>query len=292
MSQNKNKAVKTSLISMFGNAALAIIKMTAGIIGNSFALIADGIESITDIFASFIVFLGLKYANKSPDDNHPYGHGKAEPLVTFIVVGFLLVSATIIAVKSIDNIFSPQEAPKPFTLIVLAAIIIIKETFYRFVNKKSNETHSSSLKADAWHHRSDAITSMMAFVGIIISIYFGPGFEAAEDYAAIVASIVIIYNAYRIFRPALGEIMDEHMYDELVEEIKAFSLKTNGVLDTEKCRVRKSGMAYFVDLHVIVSGQNSVQEGHFIGHELKDALIKQFPQILDILVHIEPDEHL
>ena len=287
--QQKSKtAVKASLVSIAGNLALVIIKGATGILGNSFALIADAIESLTDVVSSFIVFLGLRYASRSPDKNHPYGHGRAEPLITFIVVGFLLVSATIILIQSIRNLQSPQTVPESYTLWVLGGIILIKEGFYRFIARKSRETESTSLKADAWHHRSDAITSLMAFIGILISLTFGPGFEKAEDLAAIVASVVIIYNAYLIFRPALSEVMDEHIHDAFIAEIKEFATRTKGVIDTEKCLVRKSGMDYFVDLHVIVDGYLTVREGHQIGHNLKDDLMRHFPKIRDVLVHIEP----
>ncbi|HAQ37472.1 MAG TPA: cation-efflux pump [Saprospirales bacterium] len=286
-----NIAVGTSIYSIFGNLALAIIKATAGILGNSFALIADAIESVSDIFASILVFFGLKYASRSADKNHPYGHGKAEPLVTFLVVGFLLFSAILIAVQSIKNIQSPQTAPKPYTLIILGIIILIKEGFYRFVNKRSELTESSSLKADAWHHRSDAITSLTAFIGISLSILLGPGFESAEDFAALAASGFILYNAYLIFRPALGEVMDEHSYDELALQIREQSKKTSGIIDTEKCFIRKSGMNYLVDLHAIVAGKITVREGHKIAHELKESLMKAFPHIADVLIHVEPDTY-
>lgn len=288
---NVKIAIGTSIYSIFGNLSLAIIKATAGILGNSFALIADAIESISDIFASILVFFGLKYAARSADKNHPYGHGKAEPLVTFLVVGFLLFSAILIAVQSIKNISTPQTAPKPYTLIILGAIILIKEGFYRFVNKRSEQTESSSLKADAWHHRSDAITSFTAFIGISLSLLLGPGFESAEDFAALAASGFILYNAYLIFRPALGEVMDEHAYDELVLKIKEQAKQTVGVIDTEKCFIRKSGMNYLVDLHAIVPGEISVYEGHRIAHVLKESLMRAFPQIADILIHIEPDNN-
>lgn len=292
MKDNSKKAIRTSIVSIFGNLSLALIKGITGILGNSFALIADAIESLTDVFASLIVYLGLRYSSKSPDEKHPYGHGKAEPLVTFIVVGFLLVSATIITIQSIKNITTPQEAPKSYTLIILVGIILIKEIFYRFVNKKSDETKSTSLKADAWHHRSDAITSLMAFIGISISIFMGPGFESAEDYAALVAAAFIMYNAFLIFRPALGEIMDENVHIEMMENIRKFSLEVPGILGTEKCLIRKAGMNYFVDLHVIVSGEISVKEGHLLGHNLKDTLMEKIPEIADVLMHIEPDAHL
>jgi len=182
---NHEKAVKATYFSIISNSALALIKGLAGFFGNSYALVADAIESTTDIFASLLVLFGLKYANKPADENHPYGHGRIEPLITFLVVGFLIISATIIAYESIENIRTPHDLPKPFTLIILAAIIVWKEISYRFVIKKSKETNSSSLKADAWHHRSDAITSVSAFIGISIALYLGKGYESADDWAAL-----------------------------------------------------------------------------------------------------------
>lgn len=289
MQSKIQKAINTAYLSIFGNALLAVAKFLTGVFGNSFALIADAIESTTDVFASILVLVGLKYANRPADDNHPYGHGKAEPLVTFAVVGFLVVSATIIASQSIHNMQSPQKTPAGFTLVVLGFIIIIKELFYRFVSNRSDETKSTSLKADAWHHRSDAITSLMAFIGISIAIYMGEGYEAADDWAALFASGFIIYNAYLIFRPALGEIMDEHLYDELVLEIRTIAKTVDGVLDTEKCYVRKSGINFLVDLHLIVRGDKSVREGHNIAHNLKNELLQQLPELSDILIHVEPD---
>lgn len=289
MKTNKQKAISTIYLSIVGNALLAIAKGITGIFGNSYALIADAIESTTDVFSSILVLFGLKYATKPADENHPYGHGRAEPLITFAVVGFLVFSATIIAYESIQNLQSPQVAPEKFTLIVLAIIVIVKELFYRMVSKKSNETKSSSLKADAWHHRSDAITSLMAFIGISIAIYMGEGYEKADDWAALFASGFIIYNAYLIFRPALGEIMDEHLYDDFVAEIRTISMSVDGVIDTEKCFVRKAGISFHVDLHLIVNGAISVLEGHEIAHRLKDELLLKLPEINDVLIHIEPD---
>ena len=283
------KAIKTTYWSIAGNTFLAITKGIAGVFGNSYALIADAIESTTDIFSSLLVLFGLKYAAKPADENHPYGHGKAEPLITFAVVGFLVVSATIIFIESIHNIQQPHDIPKPFTLIVLGAIILFKEASYRYVIRKSKETNSTSLKADAWHHRSDAVTSLMAFIGISIALFFGKGYETADDWAALLASLFIVYNAYLIFRPALGEIMDEHLHDDIIEEIRLQSIKVEGVIATEKCFVRKMGMLYIVDLHVIVQKDLTVFEGHEIAHKVKDALMNDIPDIADILIHIEPN---
>ena len=286
---NEQTAIKATYFSIIGNTSLAIVKGLAGFFGNSYALIADAIESTTDIFASFLVLFGIKYSNKPADDNHPYGHGRAEPLITFLVVGFLITSATIIAYESIQNIGTPHELPKSWTLYILGAIIIWKEYSFQLVMNRSKETNSSSLEADAWHHRSDAITSVAAFLGISIALYFGKGYESADDWAALFASGFILYNSYKIFRPALSEIMDEHLYDELVEEIRVVSLTVPGVIDTEKCFIRKAGMQYHVDLHARVEGTITVREGHDIAHDLKDTLRAKIPSLGHVLIHVEPN---
>jgi len=287
---HEETAIKATYFSIIGNTSLAIIKGLAGFFGNSYALVADAIESTTDIFASFLVLFGIKYSNRPADDNHPYGHGRAEPLITFLVVGFLITSATIIAYESILNIGTPHDLPKAWTLIVLALIIGWKEYSFQTVMKKSIITNSSSLKADAWHHRSDAITSVAAFIGISIALILGKGYESADDWAALFASFFILYNSYMIFRPALGEIMDEHRYDDLVENIRQESLKVEGIIGTEKCFIRKAGMKYHVDLHAIVDANISVKEGHDLAHKLKDALRSEIMELGHVLIHVEPNE--
>jgi len=289
--KTEDKAIRAAYFSIVSNTILAFSKGLAGFFGNSYALTADAIESTTDIFASVLVLLGFKYANRPADENHPYGHGKIEPLITFCVVAFLVVSAAVITYQSIQNIQTPHESPESWTLLVLGVIIIWKEMSYRWVLKKSKETNSTSLKADAWHHRSDAITSVMAFIGISAALLLGEGFEAADDWAALGAAALILYNCYRIFRPALGEIMDEHLYDHLIEEIRVESLKVQGVRYTEKCFIRKAGMKYYVDLHAVVDSEISVTEGHDISHHLKDHLIKEIPNVVEVFIHIEPDNY-
>ncbi len=292
MKEQENKAIKTIYISIIGNVVLALVKGITGFFGNSFALIADAIESTTDVFSSVLVLLGLKYSMKPPDEDHPYGHGRAEPLVTFVIIGFLVISATVIAFKSIQNIKTPHEIPAPYTLIVLGIIILVKEIFYRMIAKKGKELKSSALRADAWHHRSDAITSLTAFLGISVALFMGEGYEAADDWAALLASGIIVYNAYLIFRPALGEIMDEQLHGDLIKKIRIISKGVSGVIGTEKCFVRKAGMYHFVDLHIIVHADISVKEGHTISHKVKDALKEKMPELTDVLIHIEPDDQL
>lgn len=283
-------AIKTAQWSILGNTVVAMGKGVAGYFGNSYALIADAIESVSDVLSSLLVLFGLKYATKPADENHPYGHGRAEPLLTFLVVLFLLSSATVIAYESIIHITTPHETPKPYTLIVIAVIIVVKELFYRIVSKKSKETKSTVLKGEAWHHRSDAITSLAAFIGISIALIFGKGYESADDWAALLSSLLIFYNSYLIFRPALGEIMDEHFYDDVVLDIRNISESVEGVVNTEKCFVRKTGLKYHISLHVRVNSSLSVKEGHNIAHNVKNKLQSELPEIESVLIHIEPHD--
>ncbi|MGV0831137.1 cation diffusion facilitator family transporter [Empedobacter brevis] len=281
-------AEKTVYFSILGSLGLAIIKWLAGFFGNSFALIADAIESTTDIFSSVLVLLGIKYSKRPADDNHPYGHGRIEPLVTFIVVIFLVISATVIAHQSIINLKTPHELPEAWTLFVLGAIILWKEISYHVVNRRAKLLNSTSLKADAWHHRSDAITSVAAFIGISIALWFGKGYEYADDWAALFAAGFILYNCYHIFRPALGEIMDENLFEDMVNKVRELSLHVGGVLAIDKCYVRKIGMSFLIDIHAVVDPQLNVKQGHEIAHALKDYLILHMPEIANVFVHIEP----
>lgn len=282
-------AVRTTLFSIVGSLLLALLKALAGFFGNSYALIADAIESLADLFASILVLIGLKYAQKPADKNHPYGHGKIEPVITFLVVVFLIFSAGIIAYQSIRNIQTPHSLPEKWTLFVLLGIIFWKEISFRIVLKKAKLLHSTSLKADAWHHRADAITSVAAFIGISVALILGKGYETADDWAALLASGIILYNAYKIFRPALGEIMDENNYDEFSEKIEQVARQTKGVIGVEKCYIRKVGMRFCVDMHIVVNGTISVKEGHDIAHLLQDNLQKKYKSILSVFIHIEPD---
>lgn len=268
---------------------LAIIKGIAGFFGNSYALIADAIESFSDVFSSLVLWFGLKLAARPPDEDHPYGHGKAEPIATVIVALALLVAASIITIESIENLVTPHEVPETFTLFVLLGVIGTKELMFRYVIKVGEETKSSAVKADAFHHRSDAITSGAAFIGISIALIGGEGYEGADDWAALLAAVVILYNAVRIVRPALAEIMDAAPSEEILEKVKGIAASVDKVTGLDKCFVRKMGFDYYVDLHVVVNGNLTVREGHKIAHEVKDAILAAYPRINDVLVHIEPD---
>ncbi|MGV3557076.1 cation diffusion facilitator family transporter [Larkinella arboricola] len=279
---------KTTLVGIAVNVGLVLIKGMAGWLGNSYALIADAMESATDIITSVFVWVGLRTAARAPDQNHPFGHGKAEPLAALVVSMALLAAAILIAIQSIENIQTPHKTPAPFTLIVLAVVVIVKEILFRRVAQVGAEVESSAVKADAWHHRSDAITSLTAFVGISIALIGGPGYESADDWAALLASAFIVYNAYHIFRPSFGEIMDEAPAGDWKRELETVAMAVPGVKGIEKYRVRKTGFEYFIDLHVQVAGELTVSQGHDIAHAVKDAILEAKPAVYDVLVHIEP----
>lgn len=284
----EDKATKASILSIIGSFVLIFVKASAGILGNSYALIADAIESATDVLASFLVFLGIRYAKRPADQNHPYGHGRIEPLITFIVVGIMIVSACLIAYQAIQNIQTPHDSPKPFTLIVLGVVIAWKEIAFQIIYKKGKEINSTVLIAEAWHNRSDAISSVAAFIGISIAVIMGNKYAAADDWAALFSSLFILYNCYHIFRPALGEIMDEDVYHDLENDIRKIAAKNPDIVNTEKCKIRKAGFKFFIELHVVVDANITVKEGHDIAHTLKDTLMEKIPTIGDVLIHIEP----
>jgi cation diffusion facilitator family transporter len=280
---------KSTLIGLLFNVGLMLVKGAAGYFGNSFALLADALESATDMVTSFFVWLGLRTAAKHPDDNHPYGHGKAEPLAAILVALALFGAAGMIGVQSVENIATPHTAPEPFTLAVLGVVILVKEVLFRKVKAVGQEVNSHAVQADAWHHRADAITSALAFVGISIALIGGPGYESADDWAALISSFLIGYNAYHIFRPAFGEIMDEAPTGPWRNEVDALARAVPGVISTEKCQVRKMGFTYFVDIHVRVDGNLTVREGHTISHAVKDAIQASKHNVYDVLVHLEPN---
>jgi len=281
--------LRTSRFAIATNLVLAIVKIAAGILGNSYALVADGIESTTDIFSSLVVWSGLRISARPPDRNHPFGHGKAESIAGVVVSVMLLGAALLIAIQSVLEIRHPQHLPAPFTLAVLVGVIAVKETLFRFVRRVGSNLASRALMADAWHHRSDALTSAAAFVGISIALVGGEGYGAADDWAALFACVVIFFNGIRLLRPALDDMMDAAAPPEIEEIVREMAASVEGVHNVEKCRIRKSGILLLMDIHVRVDGEIPVRKGHDIAHAVKDRLVASHLPIADVVVHIEPD---
>jgi len=278
---------RVALFGMIVNFIFATAKILGGFFGNAYVLIADGIESGMDVAGSFVIWGGLKVAARPPDATHPYGHGKAEPIAAIIVAVGVLAAAIGLAVQSMREIFLPHHAPAPYTLVILIVVVIVKETLFRYVNRIGRDVESTAVQTDAWHHRSDALTSAAAFIGISVALIGGKRWQSADDWAALFACAVIAANGIRLLRPAFYEIMDTAPR-KIVKSVCSVANSVPGVLEVEKCRARKMGLDFYVDLHARVDGNISVHEGHEIAHRVKRAIQQSDSRIADVLVHIEP----
>jgi cation diffusion facilitator family transporter len=270
------------------NGLLALVKFAGGIVGHSYALIADGAESLLDVLSSSLVWAGFRVAARPPDAEHPFGHGRAEPLAALGVALFIFLAAGFVAWHAIHLIITPHVGPHWLTLVLLSAIIATKIWFARRMGRAGHRAGSLALGIEAWHHGSDAITSGAAFVGIAIAVAGGKGWESADDWAALFACVVVAFNGANILNKALGEMMDTAVPASVESEIRAIAASVSGVRALDKCRVRKSGLSHLVDIHVCVDGDMSVRAGHDIAHEVKNALLSSSLQITDVSVHIEP----
>jgi cation diffusion facilitator family transporter len=285
---NLQTGARVALLGLAINVLLATAKIGAGILGNAYVLIADGIESAIDVAGSAVIWGGLKFAARPPDETHPYGHGKAEPIAAIVVSVGVLAAALGLAIQSVREIFLPHHRPAPFTLVVVIVAIIVKETLYRYVMRVGRDVESTAVQTDAWHHRTDAITSIAAFIGISLALIGGEKWQSADDWAALFACALIGANGYRLLNPAVHELMDTAPRGRIVELVRNAAASVPGVIDVEKCFLRKMGLSFYADLHVGVNGNISVREGHRIAHEVKRAIQEADPRIADVLVHIEP----
>ena len=288
MTSRLQRSLRATFLGMATNAVLSAVKLAAGIAGHSHALVADAVESFADVFSSLIVWRGVVVAAEPADEDHPYGHGKAEPLAAAIVAAMLLFAAGWIVIKAFDEVAQPHPPPAPFTLAVLIVTVAVKETLFRFVRREGRAVDNLAVRADASHHRSDAITSFAAGVGISVSLIGGSGYEAADDWAAMAAACVIAWNGWRQLRPALNELMDIAPDRNVRVKIRELAETVAGVARVEKCIVRKMGHQLYVDMHVEVDPQMTVFRSHQIAHEVKDKVRERMPNVSDVLVHIEP----
>jgi cation diffusion facilitator family transporter len=291
MSERVARGIRSAQAGLLTNAGLAIVKLTAGVLGNSYALVADAIESTADIFSSLVVWGGLHISARSADEDYPFGYGKAEPLAAAVVALMLSGAAILIAIQAIEEIRTPHHTPAKFTLVVLIGVVAIKELLYRKVFTVGTQVGSTAVRADAWHHRSDAITSAAAFIGISISITAGRGWEPADDWAALVASFIIFYNGVNILRPAVSDLMDHAPATGVVQQLLAAAESVEGVQATEKLKVRKAGMGFYVDIHVQADPGISLYEAHILSGRVKSAMRATVPAVLGVIIHMEPFEN-
>jgi len=286
--ENYKRGMRTSAVGLGANLGLACVKLTAGILGTSYALVADAIESLGDSVGSLIVWRGLQIASRPPDADHPYGHGKAEPLATLLVAVLLIAAAVGIAIEALREIAAPHGGPAPFTLFVLVGVVVVKELLYRFVARVGHEVGSHAVHADAWHHRSDAITSGLAAVGITVALVGGKGYETADAWAALLASSIILVSAGKLLWPAIQELMDHTASPDLTESVRTVAETRAGVHRVEKLFIRKMGLYYVADMHLEVPPEMSVRESHKLAHDVKEDVKRAYPSVVEVLIHVEP----
>jgi cation diffusion facilitator family transporter len=284
--------MKSAVLGIGVNLGLGAAKCSAGLLGHSFALVADGVESLTDVFSGLVVYFGLKIAIKPADADHPYCHGKAEPIAAMVASLALMAAALGIIYQAVREITTPHSTPAPYTLMVLAGVLIVKELLFRHVASVGQAIGSTAVKSDAWHHRSDALTSAFAFTGISIALLGGPRWQAADGWAAVGAALVILYNAWRQLRPAVLEIADIAPDASIEARVREIAACVPGVIALDKCLVRKMGFSYYVDLHIVVEGDMTVRDGHRLSHQVEDEVVRALPQVAEVLVHVEPEEVL
>ncbi|HEY0969864.1 MAG TPA: cation diffusion facilitator family transporter [Gemmatimonadales bacterium] len=282
------RGIRTAQAGLLVNAALAIVKFIAGLLGHSYALVADAVESAADVLSSLVVWGGLHIASRRADDEFPFGYGKAEPLAAAVVGLMLMGAAVAVAIQAVREILTPHHAPAPFTLVVLVGVVVVKEILFRRVLKVGSELESTAVRADAWHHRSDAITSLAAFVGISVALIGGPGWEEADDWAALVAAVVILVNGFMVLRPAVADLMDRAPGADVAERVAGAAGAVDDVRAVEKLAVRKHGLSYYVDIHVQADPAMSLHDAHELSGRVKGAIRDAVPGVAGVLVHMEP----
>ncbi len=284
-------ATQAALLGLVVNLVLGLVKLVGGIVGKSFALISDAVNSLGDVFASLVVLFGLRVAQRPADAEHPYGHTKAESIAGSNVALLIVISALIVGWEAVQRINVPHDLPPIWTLWIAGANVLIKESLYRYKVRVAKRTGSSSILANAWDHRSDALCSFAVLIGLGIVRWGGPEWIGADEVAALVVVAAIVWSGLQLFSKSSSELMDLQADDELVQQIKTAAENVPDVKAVEKLWVRKSGLEYFADIHIEVDQSLTVAEGHRIGHQVKDRLIADFPTLRDVLVHLEPFPH-
>jgi len=288
--QNRLRGIRAAQFGLVVNAVLVVVKITTGVLGNSYALIADGVESSLDIFSSLIVWRGLEVAGRPADDRYHFGYAKAEAVASATVAIMLLIAALGISIEAVREVLTPHHVPESYTLFVLVLVIAVKESLFRTVLRVGADLDSPAVKADAWHHRSDAITSAAAFIGISLALLGGEEMASADDFAALLASGIIAWNGTRLLRPAIDDLMDRAPEPDVIARVRAAADSVAGVCEVEKILARRTGVGYYMVLHVQADPEVTLREAHRIGHECKDEIIRAVPQVTDAFVHMEPHQ--
>lgn len=285
------RGFRVGMLALTVSIFLAVVKGGTGVAAQSQALIADAVESLLDVFGGLAVVVGMRVAAAPPDENHPYGHGKAEPLAAMAVATLITLGGAGLAYSSVLALWQGTSAvPAAYAIPVIVVVILVKETLFHFVMRTGRAIGSNALTAEAWHHRTDAITSLATLLGVTVAVVGGQAWAAADDIAALFACCIILYNGQRLLRPALAELMDARPSPAVELRVRKIAEAVDGVQGLDKCRVRKMGLEFYVDLHVLVDPDMTVRDSHRIAHEVRDAIVAAEASIRDVLVHMEPSD--
>ncbi len=282
------QAIRAALLGLVINVGLGIVKLVGGIVGNSFALISDAINSLGDSLTSIVVVCALHLAQKPGDAEHPYGHTRAEAVAASSVALLVIVSALYVGWEAIQRLGTLHEIPPFWTLWIAGANVIIKESLYRYKVEVGRRTRSAAVIANAWDHRSDALCSAAVLIGLGAVRWAGPEYAWADEVAAVFVVCAILFTGVELYRHSASELMDVQAEDKLIDEIREAAEKVEGVEAVEKLWVRKTGLELLADIHIEVNAQMTVEDGHRIAHLVKDGLLEQFAPLRDVLVHVEP----
>lgn len=285
------QATRAAIVGVVANLGLGVIKLVGGLVGQSFALIADAVNSLGDVVTSLVVLFALRVAQRPADAEHPYGHTRAEAIAGSNLALLVIVSALLVGWEAVQRLTVPHDLPPVWTLWIAAANVVIKEGLYRYKVNVGRKTGSSALIANAWDHRSDAFCSLAVLIGLGIVRWGGPSWIGADEVSALVVVTAIVLSGANLFRSSASELMDSQADEQLVREIRQAAEAVPDVRAVEKLWVRKSGLEYFADIHIEVDARTTVAEGHRIGHAVKDRLVQQFTSLRDVLVHLEPYPH-
>lgn len=280
------EGIKVSIVTLVINVFLSLLKLLAGIFGKSSAMISDAVHSISDVFSTIIVIIGLKISNKDIDPEHQYGHERMENVAGILLAFLLFVTGILIGIEGIKNIYS-NTFTNPTMIALLSAIlsIIVKEWMYWYTIRVAKKYNSDSLKADAWHHRSDALSSIGSLIGIGFSMI---GFVYMDILASIIIALLIIKISIDIFIESINKMIDSSCDDETIRKIEKLVLKTKGVIEIESLKTRLFGNKIYIDIEISANKSISFEESHKIAHKVHDRVEKNIENVKHCMVHINP----
>lgn len=285
---NKKIAMKVSIVSIISNILLTIIKFIIGLISHSRGLLSDAIHSLSDVLSTIVVIIGIKLSNKAADKNHPYGHERLECVASIILAVMLVLTAFSIGVGGIRNIVNNNKAIIfSSTLALLASLlsILIKEVMYWYTKINAKKINSGALLADAWHHRSDSLSSIGSFIGILgVKL----GFNMLDNYASIVIALFIVKAAIDIFKDAIDKMIDKSCDDETIYEIKKIIYKNKKVINIDDLKTRQFGNKYYIDVEIAVDKNMNITTAHKVAHDVHDLIEEKIPFVKHCMVHVNP----